>query len=157
MANSRFLPKGDFWRICDRTGRKVPASQTRKEWNGLIVDQRVFEARHPQDFVRARREKMGVPNPRLRGVDEFNGPLQTLTTADAAAGDLGIDVDLTTRFEAGDHLRLYIDTGDLFAVILQEVVSTTRLLLARPLPGSMASGAPVINMTAVAADLGWDR
>lgn len=55
---------GSFYRICDRTGFKVRAEDTRQEWNGQIVDKRVFERRHPQDFVKGRRDDVAVPNPR---------------------------------------------------------------------------------------------
>jgi hypothetical protein len=62
---------GDFLRIDDRSGFCVYASETRKEWNGAIVDRRSYEARHPQDFVRARVDKQSVPDPRPRPADVF--------------------------------------------------------------------------------------
>jgi len=62
---------GDFLRIDDRSGFRVPASETRKEWNGAIVDRRSYDARHPQDFVRARVDKQRVPDPRPRPPDVF--------------------------------------------------------------------------------------
>lgn len=65
---------GDFWRIDDRSGFKVPASRTRKEWTGEIVDRKSYEARHPQDFVRARRDEQRVPDPRPRPEDVFQFP-----------------------------------------------------------------------------------
>lgn len=55
---------GDFNRICDRTGFKVKASETRHEWNGLIVRKESWEPRHPQDFVKARGDRQRVPYPR---------------------------------------------------------------------------------------------
>ncbi len=61
--------------ICDRTGFKVKASQTRKEWNGLLVRVEDWEERHPQDFVRSIREKQFVDDPRPEPVeDTFVGP-----------------------------------------------------------------------------------
>jgi hypothetical protein len=62
---------GDFLRIDDRSGFCVYASETRKEWNGAIVDRRSYEARHPQDFVRARVDRQRVPDPRPRPTDVF--------------------------------------------------------------------------------------
>ena len=65
---------GDFWRICDRTGRKVLASDTVKEWTGAIVQRKSYDARHPQDFVRARPERPGVTDARPRPTDVFQLP-----------------------------------------------------------------------------------
>lgn len=60
---------GDFYRICDRTGFKVRASATRKEWTGMIVRDKSFEMRHPQDFVRGVEDNQNVPEPRPRQPD----------------------------------------------------------------------------------------
>lgn len=51
---------GDFNRICDRSGFKVKASRTQKEWNGLIVRREDWEPRHPQDYVRGVRDQQSV-------------------------------------------------------------------------------------------------
>lgn len=56
--------RGRFYRIDDRTGFKVRASDTRKEWTGAIVHRDEWEPRHPQDFVRPRRDEQRVPDPR---------------------------------------------------------------------------------------------
>jgi hypothetical protein len=62
---------GDYRVICDRCGRKRYASETRKEWNGLLVCREHFEARHPQDFVRGRADDQTVSDPRPRPDDRF--------------------------------------------------------------------------------------
>ena len=54
------------WAICDRCGFKVPFSETRKEWTGLRVCKDDFEERHPQDFVRGRKEDIAVKDARPR-------------------------------------------------------------------------------------------
>lgn len=51
---------GDFKRQCDRTGQTALASDTRKEWTGLIVRREHWEPRHPQDFVRALADDMAA-------------------------------------------------------------------------------------------------
>jgi hypothetical protein len=66
---------GDFLRVDDRSGFTHYASETRKEWNGAIVSRKSFEARHPQDFVRARVDKQRVPDPRSRPTDIFQVPV----------------------------------------------------------------------------------
>jgi hypothetical protein len=65
---------GDPWCYCDRTGMKVRMSQTRKEWNGLRVWVGVWEPRHPQDFVRGRKDDVSVPDARPRQPDVFLNP-----------------------------------------------------------------------------------
>jgi len=60
---------GGFWRICDRTGFKVRAEDTQEEWNGLIVAKSVYEARHPQDFVKGRVDQQAVRGARPRPGD----------------------------------------------------------------------------------------
>ena len=59
-----YYKHGDFNRICDRSGFKVKASETKEEWNGLIVREEDFETRHPQDFVRGKRDLQSVPKAR---------------------------------------------------------------------------------------------
>lgn len=71
MTQHKTLKDGDYWVICDRTGFKVPASETRKEWNGLRVHKSVWEPRHPQDFVRGKADRQQVPDPRPEGEDTF--------------------------------------------------------------------------------------
>lgn len=62
---------GSHWKICDRTGFKVRAEDTREEWNGLIVSSAVYEARHPQDMVRARKDDQSVRKARPRKPDTW--------------------------------------------------------------------------------------
>ncbi|MCF4166336.1 hypothetical protein L2U69_11830 [Zavarzinia compransoris] len=73
MADETYIP-GDHWVICDRTGFKVRASETRKEWNGLRVWNKVWEPRHPQDFVRGRADDQAVRDARPRQEDVFLSP-----------------------------------------------------------------------------------
>jgi hypothetical protein len=78
-----YIP-GDFWRICDVCGFKYRASQTAKRWDGQIVCREDFETRHPQDFVRGRRDRQSVPDPRPEVADVFIGPTEQLMTEDGA-------------------------------------------------------------------------
>lgn len=63
---------GDFNRICDRCGFKYKASDTRKEWTGLIVCDRCWEVRHPQEFIRGIPDKQAAPEPRPEAADNFS-------------------------------------------------------------------------------------
>ncbi len=73
---------GDYNVICDRTGFKVKASQTQKEWNNLRVIRRVWEIRHPQDYLKSFTDKQAVPDARTEAANVF------LAVGDVTPGDL---------------------------------------------------------------------
>lgn len=60
------MPKNYFlsgsWNVtCDVCSKKIKASEAKQRWDGFIVCPDDFENRHPQDFVRARQDKISVP------------------------------------------------------------------------------------------------
>lgn len=57
--------------ICDVCCKKIKASEAKQMWNGLIVCPEDFEMRQPQDFVKARQDKITVPFTRPRPTDVF--------------------------------------------------------------------------------------
>lgn len=63
--------EGDWNVIDDLTGLKLKASQTRKRWDNAIVRADLWEERHPQDFLRGRKEKIGAPWARPEQDDNF--------------------------------------------------------------------------------------
>jgi len=62
---------GDNWVICDQCGEKHRKSEMRLRWDNLWVDPLCFELRHPQDFVRARIDKIVADVIRDRPADVF--------------------------------------------------------------------------------------
>ncbi len=60
MSRNYYL-SGEFNLICDRCSKKIKAHEAKHEWTGFIVCGSCFEFRHPQDFVRARQDKITVP------------------------------------------------------------------------------------------------
>lgn len=74
MGKADHFRPGDFNRICDITGFKVKASDTREQWDGLIVRKESWDFRHPQDFVKGKRDKQSVSRARPEGVDQFLDP-----------------------------------------------------------------------------------
>ena len=56
-----YYKSGDWNITCDVCSKKIKASQAKKRWDGFIVCVDDFEMRHPQDFVRARQDKISVP------------------------------------------------------------------------------------------------
>ena len=78
-----YYKSGGWNCICDRCGQKKKASEVRQEWTGFIVCTTCFEYRHPQDFVRARQDKISV---------SFSRPIPTLTFTDVPYIDTGNNV-----------------------------------------------------------------
>jgi len=62
---------GDWNVICDVCAVKTKASKTKKRWDGFQVCPECFETRHPQDFIRARNDKISVPFTRPQPEDTF--------------------------------------------------------------------------------------
>lgn len=56
------------------------SSQTFRTWDGLFVCREDWETRHPQDFVRGRKDLQNVPNPRPDSDGPFIGPSEPLMT-----------------------------------------------------------------------------
>ena len=139
---------GDFLTTDDRTGLTVWNSETVKQWDGLRVHRSHAETRHPQELIRAPRERTSVPDPRPPPVDAYIGALRTEITTAGLAGDLTIAVLHTERFLAGDRIGVFLTGGDLHRAVVQAVSSTTALLLTAPLPGSVPLGGTVTNYTA---------
>lgn len=62
---------GDHYVICDVCGFKLRSTETRLRWDKLRVCEKDWEPRHPQDFVRGKRDRQRVPNPRPEATDTF--------------------------------------------------------------------------------------
>lgn len=62
---------GDYNVICDMTGFKVKASETRMMWDGKRVWKKVWEEQHPLDFVRSVVDDQSVPDPRSEPANVF--------------------------------------------------------------------------------------
>jgi hypothetical protein len=74
MARNYF--KSGEWNVyCMVCNRKIKASLALKRWDGLIVCPEDYENRHPQDFLRARQERISVPFTSDTSFDEFIGPI----------------------------------------------------------------------------------
>ncbi len=56
MSKPEQYKRGDHWVECERCGFVYRASKMTKEWTGLIVCRSCRETRHPQDFVRGRKD-----------------------------------------------------------------------------------------------------
>lgn len=90
-----YFASGGWNLICDSCGKKIKASEAKQRWDGLIVCPDDFEMRQPQDFVKARSDKITVPFSRPRPTDLFvetctmasSSCYAELATADCALAD----------------------------------------------------------------------
>lgn len=71
MNHNRYAPH-EWNSICDSCGFKFKASELKKRWDGLMVDEGCWEERNPQDFLRARKENSNTL-PWARSYDDGDG------------------------------------------------------------------------------------
>lgn len=140
---------GDYWRICDRCGFKYRASQTFRTWDGLYVCSADFETRHPQDFVRGRKDNQIVPGARPEPLDTVIGPLLSNVSVAAVAGATTFSVETSVRFLAADHIGIMLDNGNVEAHIILSIASATSIQITTPLGGPVSVGNVVIDYSAV--------
>ena len=74
MKKNHFI-SGEWNVTCDVCSRKIKAHEARQRWDGFIVCPDDMEQRHPQDFVKAQRDKISVP---------FQRPIPTYIFTDVA-------------------------------------------------------------------------
>lgn len=67
---SHFRPRLHLF-YCDVCGGVHHSDRKEEMWNGLIVDPRCYDIRHPQDFVRGRVDRQSVDKPRPEGGNQF--------------------------------------------------------------------------------------
>lgn len=84
MSNNYFI-SGEFNLICDSCGKKMKAHEAKHRWDGLIVCKDDYEQRHPQDFVKARQDKISVPFSRPRPPDVFTDVVYMCTVEGKSA------------------------------------------------------------------------
>lgn len=70
MAKNYFI-SGEWNITCDVCSKKIKAHQAKQRWDGFIVCEQDYETRQPQDFVRARQDKISVPFQRSRHMPEY--------------------------------------------------------------------------------------
>lgn len=60
MSKNHFV-SGQWNTTCDVCSKKIKSGEAKQRWDGFIVCPDDYEMRHPQDFVRARQDKITVP------------------------------------------------------------------------------------------------
>lgn len=93
MAKEWAYQSVDNWFICDVCGFKYRASVARRRWDGLMVCPSDFEYRQPQDFVKAKTDKIVADIIRPRTEDTFLPVCDMMSiraVADVGAADCAI-------------------------------------------------------------------
>jgi hypothetical protein len=67
-----------------------------RTWDGLFVCLADWETRHPQDFVKGRKDIQNVPNPRPEPSMIYVGPFEPIET----------EADIPLETENGSYLTL---------------------------------------------------
>ncbi len=112
MARNHYI-SGEWNVICDVCSEKIKAHEARKRWDGFIVCPDDWEERHPQDFVRARQDKITVPFMRPRPPDVFvddgnRSVVDVLNPMESISKEFGtIFDDMVSMDDSGQD---YIDT-----------------------------------------------
>lgn len=87
---------GDWLATCDECGFVYYASEMSKRWDGAFVDRGCWEPRHPQDFVKPKRDPYPInptrPNVAAAAVDNtistFIGETSARTPVNGPASHL---------------------------------------------------------------------
>lgn len=140
MGRDLHYVPGSFYRVDDRTGFPTRAGRTRKEWNGLIVDERFWEPRQPQDLVRGLPDYQAVPEPRPLAPNVFVGPTSVALGAFAPVGSLILTVQTLRGLVVGDAVGVMLDSGVLFNTTLTAFVDGTHVRIQNRLPGAASNG-----------------
>lgn len=91
---------GDHWLVCDSCGLDYRRSEMRMRWDKLMVCQKDWEPRHPQEFVRGIKEKIAVDIARPVQTPVFVGTNRIIAgVVDAANYD--------TRVTSDGFVRVY--------------------------------------------------
>ncbi len=124
------------------------ASDTRAEWNGLIVERRFWEIRQPQDFVKGVADDQSVPDARSELATPFVGPISTNISADVSPGATFLPLDNIAGFNANDNIGVMIDGGTYFNTKVSGPATPTGINIADALAGYAVKGSICTNYRA---------
>lgn len=139
MGRDLHYRMGSFYRVDDRTGFPQRAERTKKEWNGLIVHERVWEERHPQDLVKGVADFQAVPEARSLAPNVFIGPTFIQISAAAQVKQTVLQLPSLRGLSVGTPVSVMLDSGVNFNTTVAALGVGT-VTLAKGLPSSAASG-----------------
>lgn len=95
--------KGEWNAICDRCGFEYKSSQMKKEWNNLRVCKDCYEPRHPQDFVRGKKDDQSVSWTRAEGADVETDTSGWVTPTSVPDGTFNNNISALLSYFADDY------------------------------------------------------
>lgn len=116
------------------------AENTRQEWQDLIVDEKLWEPRQPQDLVKGIPDDQTVPKPRPVPPATFVGPIYAQLTANIAVGATFLPIQYIAGFANGDTVGVMLDTGVMFNTTVNGNPTSTGINITNPVPFTAASG-----------------
>jgi len=141
---------GDSYMTDDVTGLKIRRSEALRRWDGAYTTRENWEPRHPQEFVRAKSERIVAEVVRPLLPIATIGPLVTRAIAAAAIGATSISVESSVRMLAGDLLTIMLDNGDTFRATIVSTPDTETIVIDPALPRGVEVGGVITNYTAMA-------
>lgn len=173
MARNRVTGPGGHNVICDVCGLKYKAQELRRRWDGAMVCEWDFEPRHPQEFVRAKRDNPVLPfiRPDLDDSIIFAGTLGlindlgngTLTATYTSRQDstsntvitavINLTIGDTTTFNAGVWtVTVPITNGGQAATGHAELLAKNRLYRGTV---NLAASASTATITDIETNVDW--
>lgn len=136
----KFRP-GSHYVTDDRTGFPQRAERTRFQWNRLLVDESVWEARQPQDLVKGVKDQQSVVNARPLSPAQFVSALYYTLSAPLVPFDTEVFLQSTAMITVGDPVGVVMDTdgGAIFRTTVL-FVGANFVILQDAVPGYAASG-----------------
>lgn len=143
--------------------------RTRGQWDGLQVDERFWEPRQPQDFVRGVPDRQNVGIARPLPPPTFSGPIFYTLNATAPPLTRTLILQSAAGMAIGDYLGIMLEDGVLFqtrvaggeilldfngnplldfngnALLDSDGVGVMEIGIVDPLPLSALSGSTVID------------
>lgn len=132
MGRHYSFKPGSFYRADDRTGFPQRAERTRKQWNGLIVDESVWEPRQPQDLVKGLKDQQSVQDARPLSPAQFVGPVYVQLAANVPPRAVTAELQSLAYVAVGDELGILMDDGAVWRVIVLSMDATTSSVTVAP-------------------------
>jgi hypothetical protein len=141
-----YIP-GDPYVICDRCGRKLRKSASKKTWDNLVVCPNDWEPRHPQELIHdTPADRQVVMDARPRPATVSVSASTTIGTA-GNAGDSTITVVSISGMSDTQQITIELDNGNSQITTINGTPSGTTVTLTDKLTGSVAVGNYVVVST----------
>ena len=144
MGRADYWKPGDYNALCDRCGLKFKRSELRYTWDRLLVCDKCWEPRHPQDFVRGRKDIQRVPDAR---VDTQTMQNTTTLSSGASQHDTTLSLTSVSGMYSGTSLGIALDSSVIQWTFITAAPSGSNVTINDPLWGDAASGNTVYLST----------